>query len=360
MGKMSLVCLGLTLCLVACAAEGTSPDKKSKGARGDKSQTLVVEGYLAKKSAAAETYEVAGTLLPLDQVELKAETSGRLVYLSVKDGAPVEKGALIARIDDAELRAQEKQAAAQLEYAKQNEQRVRTLTEKEGATVAELETAVATLRSAEASLEQIKAQLAKTEVRAPFAGTLGFLNVSKGAWMTSGTSIATLSSVNRLKVEFALPQRYATSVGKGRTVTVRDEEQNLRVEGKIESLEPNLSDANRSRMIRAVIDNGKGKFLSGGFVKVNVSFEAPKEMPMPIPSEAVTLDDAGAYVFVAKGGKAVQTRVKTGLRTPISVGITSGLNESDTVIVSGMMSMKNGASVKIKEIRNAMHYEVTP
>jgi membrane fusion protein (multidrug efflux system) len=277
---------------------------------------------------------VAGTLLPLDQVELKAETSGRLVSLSVKDGTPVEKGALIARIDDAELRAQEKQLRP-MEYAKQNEQRVRTLTEKEGATLAELETAVATLRSAEASLEQIKAQLAKTEVRAPFAGTLGFLNVSKGAWMTSGTSIATLSSVNRLKVEFALPQRYATSVGKGRTVTVWAEERNLRAEGKIESLEPNLSDVNRSRMIRAVIDNAKGQFLAGGFVKVKVTFENSNEMPMPIPSEAVTLDDAGAYVFVAKGGKAVQTRVKTGLRTPISVGITSGLNESDTVIVSG-------------------------
>jgi membrane fusion protein (multidrug efflux system) len=295
------------------------------GAPGGKDQALAVEGYLAKKSATAETYEVAGTLLPLDQVELKAETSGRLISLSVKDGAPIEKGTLIARIDDGELRAEEKQATAQLEYAKQNEQRIRTLSEKEGATVAELETAVATLRSAEASLEQIKAQLAKTDVYAPFAGTLGFLNVSKGAWMTSGASIATLSSVNRLKVEFALPQRYATSVRKGWTVTVSDEEQNLSAEGKIESLEPTLSDANRSRMIRAVIDNGKGKFLPGSFVKVKMSLEAPKEMSMPIPSEALTLDDAGAYLFVVKGGKAVQTRVKTGLRTSISVEVTSGL-----------------------------------
>ena len=360
MGKMSLVIVGVIFCLIACSFDNKGSDKKSKGMRDGKNRTFEVEGYLAEKSVSAETYEVAGTLLPMDQVELKAETSGRLLFLNVKDGARVQQGTLLAKIDDAELRAQEKQATAQLEYAKQNEQRIRTLSEKEGATVAELETAVATLRSAEASLEQIKAQLLKTEVRAPFAGTLGFLKVSKGAWMTSGTSIATLSSVKRLKVEFALPQRYAGNVAQGGIVTVGDEEQNLHVEGKIEALEPNLSDANRSRMIRAVIDNAKGKFLAGGFVKVTVTFDVPEEMPMPIPSEAVTLDDTGAYVFVAKGGKAVQTRVTTGLRTPISVAVTSGLNEKDTVIVSGMMSMKDKASVKIKSLRNPMHYEVTP
>ena len=78
----------------------------------------------------------------------------------------------------------------------------------------------------------------------------------------------------------------------------------------------------------------------------------------PVPSEAITLDKDGAYVFVATGGKAKIKHVETGLRTPISVDVVSGLNEGDTVISSGLISLREGSAVRIREIRHNTDYEL--
>ena len=79
---------------------------------------------------------------------------------------------------------------------------------------------------------------------------------------------------------------------------------------------------------------------------------------IPVPAEALTLDKDGAYVFVATGGKAKIKHVETGLRTPISVDIVSGIDEGDTVISSGLISMREGAAVRIREIRHNTDYEL--
>jgi membrane fusion protein (multidrug efflux system) len=93
-------------------------------------------------------------------------------------------------------------------------------------------------------------------------------------------------------------------------------------------------------------------------VSATIQMKAGKNKSTTIPAEALILDREGAYVFVAKGGKAHIKHVKTGLRTPFSVEITSGLSKGDTVIVSGIISLREGVDVNIKEIRHAMNYEV--
>ena len=221
-----------------------------------------------------------------------------------------------------------------------------------------MEAAEASLKSAEASVELIKAQIAKTEVRAPFAGKLGFVNVSVGAWLTTGTSIATLSEVKKLKAKFALPQRYATTLKVGDAVDVKDEERNMAKSGKVKALEASLSESSRTRQVLVEIDNANGELLAGSYAKVNVTMQAGAAKSIPVPAEAFTLDKDGAYVFVATGGKAKIKHVETGLRTPISVNVTGGLNEGDTVITSGLISLREGTSVRIREIRHNTDYEV--
>jgi hypothetical protein len=134
-----------------------------------------------------------------------------------------------------------------------------------------MEAAEASLKSAEASVELIKAQIAKTEVRAPFAGKLGFVNVSVGAWLTTGTSIATLSEVKKLKAKFALPQRYATTLKVGDAVDVKDEERNMAKSGKVKALEASLSESSRTRQVLVEIDNANGDLLAGSYAKVTLT-----------------------------------------------------------------------------------------
>lgn len=341
------------------AAQGKGPGGpggKGPGGRGGK--TFAVEGYIAEAHKANGNFQTMATLEALNSVELTAAANGRLVELQAKDGASVQKGALLAKIDDSELKAQLKQAQSNQQLARQKYDRTKSLVEKNSATQADLESAEASLKSTDASVELIKAQIAKTEVRAPFSGKLGFVKVSVGAWVTTGSSIVTLSEVKKLKAKFALPQRYATTLKVGDVITLQDEERAIQRAGKVAALDATISETSRTRQILVTVDNDKGELIAGGYAKVNVELQSGRTQTIPVPAEALTLDKDGAYVFIVQEGKASMRRVETGLRTPIAVDVISGLNEGDTVITSGLISIRQGSSVRIREIRNNTDYEV--
>lgn len=346
------------LILSACSGQASS-ENKSRQAPPAGSNALRISGYIAKADSTSGTYSASGELIARNQVDLKTETTGRLVKLYVKDGQKVSKGALIAKLDDAELQANLKSAEAALDLAKKKSERTKTLHEKDGATTESLESAESSVQTATAARDLILAQLQKTELRAPFDGKLGIVAVSEGAWMSSGSDVATLTDSRELNVEFDLPQRYAASLKIGDKVTLSDSEQKTQVTATVKFLDAEISKTSRTRKVRAILPNKDGKFLAGTFVGVNLNFGSGSEVGMPVPSEALTLDANGSYVFVVKGGKAKQVYVKTGLRTPITVDITSGLTAGDTVIVSGLMRMRDGLDVIVKEINNTMNYGVT-
>lgn len=358
MKKFSILAVSfLATLLFACSSSESAETPKSKGTPAREARTLRVSGYIARPDSTTGTYSASGELVAKNRVELKTETSGRLVKLYASDGARVSKGALLAKLDDSELRANLKSANATLELAKKKESRTRALFEKDGATAEELESAENAVKQAEASKELLEAQISKTELRAPFSGKLGVVRVSEGAYMTSGAELSSLVDSKELWTEFELPQRYSRTLSDGDLVELVDSELGTRIEAKVRFLDSELSSTSRTRKIRAILKNPDGKFIAGSFVRVNLVFGKGSETGMPIPSEAITLDASGAYVYVVKGGKAEQVYVETGLRTPITVNILRGLSAGDTVIVSGLMSVRNGMNVVVKEINNNMSYE---
>lgn len=347
-------CLLISACSSSNSERSGAPAGKSKGGV---SRIVRVSGYIARADSTTGTYAASGELVARNEVILKTETSGRLVKLYVSDGAKVSKGAPIAKIDDSELRANLKSACATLDLQKKKEARAKALYEKDGATKEELESAENAVQLAEAEKELLEAQLSKTEVRAPFAGTLGIVGVSEGAWMTAGAEIATLVDAGNLRVEFELPQRYSNSVKVGDKVSLYDTERKASATGTVRFMDASISKTSRTRKVRAELGKNDGKFLAGTFVRVDLRFANGTETGMPIPSEALTLDATGAYVFLAKGGSAKKVYVETGLRTPITVNVVRGISPGDTVIVSGLMSMRDGTGVEVKEINNNMSYE---
>ncbi len=351
--------------LVACSSDGPEgkgiPGGKGPGGlqgKGRGARTLNVEGYIAELSEMNKEFQTMATLSPLNSVSLSAATSGKLVQLNAKDGASVQKGTLLAKIDDSDLKANLKQAEANLALAKQKFDRTKKLHEQGSATDADLESADANLKSSEASMDLIRAQIAKTEVRAPFSGKLGFVNVSVGAWLNAGATIVELSEVNKLKAKFSLPQRYASIVRVGDKITLKDEERNVEKSGKVTALDATISESSRTRQILVTVDNAKGELIAGSYTSVKVALQSSSVKSFTVPAEALILDREGAYVFVSDGGKAKIKYVETGLRTPISVEILSGLDQGDTVIVSGIVSLRPGVGVKFRELRHPMNYEV--
>ena len=355
MRNLALLLLSAVL-LLACSAKEAPQGAGGKGKGGGRS--LNVEGYVAEFSKPKREFQTMATLEANNSVSLSAAVSGRLVELHAKDGASVPAGMLLAKLDDSELRAQLKQAESNLLLASQREQRTRALYQQGGMTQEDLEAAVANLQSAEANVEYIKAQIEKTEVRAPFAGKLGLVNISVGQWLTAGAPVAELSDVKKLKARFAVPQRYASSVKVGDRVTLKDQERNVEKKGKVTALDATISESSRTRQVVVTVDNSSGKLIAGGYASITLQMKTAQKSSTTIPAEALILDRDGAYVFVVKDGKAHIKHVKTGLRTPFSVEITSGLSKGDTVIVSGIISLREGVPVNIKDIRHGMNYEV--
>ena len=187
MRNLFLLFLSAVLFL-ACSAKEAPQGAGGKPTKGGR--TLSVEGYVAEFSKPKREFQTMATLEANNSVSLSAAVSGRLVELYARDGASVPAGMLLAKLDDSELRAQLKQAESNLLLASQREQRTRTLYQQGGMTQEDLEAAVANLQSAEASVEYIKAQIEKTEVRAPFAGKLGLVNISVGQWLNAGAPVA--------------------------------------------------------------------------------------------------------------------------------------------------------------------------
>ena len=343
--------------LTACSSENT-PQPPKAARKGAGAKTLRVSGYIAREDSTSGVYSTDGELVAANQVDVAAETAGKVVKLYAKDGQSVSQGFLLAKLDDAELQANLKSAKASLDLAQKKAARIKTLFEKDGATAEELEAAESAVQSAEASRDLILAQLKKTEIRAPFVGVLGVVDISEGAWITAGSKIATLTDKRKLKVDFDLPQRYAYSVKNGDKVELTDSERGESFVAKIAFMDATLSNSSRTRKVRAIVDNANKKLLAGTYVRVRLNFGNGTVAGFPIPSEAVTLDANGAFIFIVKEGKALEVRVKTGLRTPITVNILSGLSAGDTVVVSGLMNVRNGMSLEIKDIVNNMNYGV--
>ena len=348
-------CIFLSSCSLEAAPAGNAKGKRGLGAVP---KTLRISAYIAKADSTSGLYSADGQLIASDQVNVAAEMSGKLVKLYAKDGMKVSAGTLLAKIEDAELKANLKNAQANLELAKKKAARLKTLYEKDGATAEELESAESAVVTAEASVDLIQAQLKKTEIRSPFAGILGTVDLSEGAWLTAGSKIATLTNTQELKVEFELPQRYSQKLKIGDKVELLDAERNLKIAGTVRFMDATLSSTSRTRKVRAVVKNAGGKYLAGTYVRVELHFAGGEFSGIPIPAEALTLDANGAYVFLMQAGKANKVYVKTGLRTPITVDVMQGIAEGDTVVVSGLMSVREGSSLEIKDIANSMNYGV--
>ena len=160
--------------------------------------------------------QAVGTLLPNEEVDLVAETTGKIVGIYFKEGQHVEKGALLLKVDDSDLQAQLKRALFQQKLLSEKLERQRILFEKDAVSREEFDQVQTDYNLIEADISLLKVKIDKTELRAPFAGVLGFRNVSLGAYLQPSTIVTRLVDDGLLKVEFSVPGKICgKSIGRG-------------------------------------------------------------------------------------------------------------------------------------------------
>jgi membrane fusion protein (multidrug efflux system) len=306
-------------------------------------------GYIAASTMLNNNIYSSGTVLAAEEVELRPEMSGKLISVLFKEGTNVTKGELLAKINDADLQAQLKKLNLQYKLSKEREGRVKGLLEIKGISQEEYDIAANELETIQADLDFTRAQIAKTEIRAPFSGKIGLKSVSEGSFVSNATVIASMQQTEILKIDFSIPEKYAALVKVGDTVKFSVEGLKEKLNAKVAAIEPKIDALTRNIMIRASYVNSASNVYPGAFAKVELI--ASKKRSFMIPTESLIPEMKGNKIYVVKNGKAAPVKVETGLRTDSMVEIISGLNEGDTVITTGIMSIKPEMKVRIIQLK---------
>jgi membrane fusion protein (multidrug efflux system) len=326
-------------------AAGTRAAGGGGAGAGGKGAATAVQISVLKSEKLADKISSVGTILPNERIDVRTEISGRVREIHFKEGARVKKGELLVKIDDRELAAQLAKAKSELEISKKENERQTDLYAQKVSSQREYDTAANNLGVAQAQFDLISVQINKTDLRAPFDGVVGLRNVSEGEFITSSTLITTLSEDQPVKVDFTVPERYASNVVKGDVVHFTVEGTSRVFDATVYALESIIDPETRSLGVRATSPNSDGALVPGAFAEVEVLM--PERVAVTVPSFTLVPELRGQHVFLYHGGKATAVTVKTGLRTEDRVEITNGLAAGDTLITSGILQLKPGAPVTI-------------
>ena len=310
-----------------------------------------VNGIVVKAESFANNLSVSGSVEANEQVQLRSEIPGLITGIYFKEGSFVKRGQLLVKINDRELQAQLSQALTKQKLAAQSEYRAKMLLQKEAISKEEYDVALADLSSLKSQTQVIRAQLSKTRITAPFSGKIGLRNVSTGEYLTPTTTIANLVSINPVKIMFSVPEKYAGQINLNSKLDFSVAGSTRTYSANIYAIEPSIDMNTRTLQIKARADNPSGQILPGSFAKIDLPLSNVKDALL-IPSEAIIPVLKGKKVFISSHGKAKEVMVETGQRTDKSVLITSGLTVGDTVLTTGMMSLKPEMSVIINIVNN--------
>lgn len=326
--------------------ENKNNSEKSKGT-SDKKNPIVVNGIVVKLETFDNNLSLSGSIEANEQVEIRSEVSGIVETINFKEGSNVGKGQLLFKVNDSELRAQLSQTTTKEKLAAENERRANLLLQKEAISQEEYDIARAEYASAKAQSQLIKAQIAKTSVRAPFSGKIGLRSISPGTYITPTVLVAKLVNIEKVKISFSIPEKYAAQVKMGSVIDINVSGSTKKYTAKIYAIEPEVEITTRTLKIRAIADNVDGKLFPGTFADVKLSLSTIKDA-IVVPTEAIVPVQEGKKVFISNMGKAKEVMVEAATRTDASILILSGLNAGDTLITSGVMSLKNDTPVKVK------------
>ena len=340
----------LIIAIVGFIAYRISSNKAKKDESkkfGDKDAPTNVEGIVVKTATFENNLSLSGSIEANEQIEIRSEVSGIVEGIYFTEGSNVKKGQVLFKVNDIELKAQLRQASTKEGLAGENQRRAKLLLQKEAISQEEFDVANADYASMQAQTQLIRAQIAKTSVKAPFSGKIGLRSISPGTYITPTILVAKLVNIGKLKITFSIPEKYATQVQSGSTIdfTVSGSEKSY--SAKIYAIEPEIAVATRTLQIRAVADNVDGKLFPGTFAEVKLPLTTVKDA-IVVPSEAIVPVQNGKKVFISNMGKAKEVMVEATTRTDASILILSGLKAGDTLITSGVMSLKNDAPIKIK------------
>ncbi len=330
-------------------AKAQGPGAAAGGGAGAMSMPpMPVDVDTARIKPIVDAVRATGRIEAVQAVELRSDQDGRVTSIRFHEGQLVGRGTPLVTIDDAMLRAQAERADADRDLSRQQLERVRRLREQNAATPADLERAEAAARSATAALAVLQLQIARSVVRAPFAGVVGQRFVSLGDYVTTTTPLLTLQTVDPQRAVIEVPERHAASLKLGQTVDFTVAAQPSRTfAARVDFIDPVVQQANRTIMVKGLARNPGGVLKPGMFIEARLA-TATRANAVVVSEDAVQPQRTANIVWVVANGKASRRVVQLGARSQGLVEIVSGVSPGELVVVGGLERMNEGMPVAPK------------
>ncbi len=333
-----------TLLSVLALAPGCSKEGAQGG--GFSMPPMPVEVAEVTVGKIEENFQAVGTIEADEAVTIVAEIDGTVTGIPYREGEMLNRGDLIATLDDRQLAAEVARTEALFAQSRAIYERVKAVVDQAAGAPQDLDDAAAALKVAEANLALAKARHAKTRITAPFAGTAGSRRVSVGTYVRPGQAITDMANLDRIRVIFSAPERMISQIKKGADVVVSTTAfPGYTLRGSIIVIEPVIDPVTRTARIVAKVPNRDGKLRSGMSADITTLLSA-RARAITVPNEAVFAAGDQSFVFAVKADSTVtRLSVKLGTRTAEVVEVLEGLNPGMKVIRAGHQKLFEGARV---------------
>jgi membrane fusion protein, multidrug efflux system len=304
-----------------------------------------VNYFVVKPETFTNEIFTTGSVGALNQVDVLPEINGKVTGIYFKEGQKVAKGAPLVKLNDADLQAQLSKIRTQLKLSQQKLERVKKLLDVKGVSQEEYDMQENELLALKADEAYTIAQIAKTTIVAPFSGVVGLKDVSEGSFVSPAAPIVSLVQMQPLYVEFSVPEKYNAWLRNGLTISfASDNSETAKTHtASVYAIEPRVNQTTKTIKSRALY-KGDQTFYPGSFVHVHVNLGQIRDAMM-VPSQAVIPVLKGQNVFVSRNNLAVEVPVHIGVRTDETIQVTDGLKAGDTVITTGLMSVRKGSKL---------------
>ncbi len=333
--------------LQACASKA---NEKEAPAAAAVSAGVPADGHVVKPSSFSDDLQITGSLVANQEVSIVSELPRKVVRVHVKEGNVVSAGTLLFQLDDEDLQAQLERLRQQEKLAALNEARLKDLIEHDAAVQQDYDQAITNLKVLEAEIRQLQVTISKTRIRAPFDGRIGIIRAYPGALVSANTVLTNIVDDSRIKVEFAIPEKYAhlISVDEQQRFTVASD--TTLYYATVIAKEATMNEQTRTLLIRGITPNAKHALVPGQSARLNLSLRTAADA-LKIPSQALMPSSDGYAVYVSKNKTVQITPVQIGQRGAHDVQILKGLSAGDTVITSNLLRLTPGAAVELVTVK---------
>ena len=370
-GILILLLAAAVVSLAGCRNKGAGTAVKAE------SMALPVKTIPVQAQSLPLTVAVTGTLVSNVAVDVKAETTGRLLKFSKQEGEAVSAGEVVAVVDDENYRISVRQAETAVQvadaslnrtrvlaaHAKSELERARNLVRSGGITDQDLQTAQMADSDAQAQVAVAEAQLAQSRaaldmaqkrlrdasVHSPVSGAIQHKYINAGAYVEPATLLLSIVDNRQLDLESPVPSGQLGQAQVGQRVTFHVNSYPGAVfEGRIAEINPAVDALTRSAKVRVRVDNSSGKLKAGMFAEGEI-LTGVQQQAIVIPASAVYRSSTAggdSYVFVVEGGKAVKRTVQLGRDMDTRLEIPSGLKPGDLVVAEQRIELADGVRVE--------------